>query len=386
MKRAGTIVLTAVIAGIAVAALVPYASAAALIARAAGATGVIGRVAQWEGRSVTNRWEQIPTRHGTVRTRVFRPSGPASRATLLVTGVHPAGTEEPRLVELASDLAATGVNVVVPEIPDLTAFRIRPRVTDIVEDAGVWLASRADLAGDRAVGMIGTSFSGGLSIVAAGRPALRSHVAYVLSLGGHGNLPRVLRYLCTGIEPGDPGGVRRLRPPHDYGLAVVVHDAVELIVPPDQTDALRQGIEKFLEASALTRTDADRAEREFETARALQSAMPEPAATLMKYVNDRDVAALGARLLPHLDKLGQDPSLSPDRSPFPSAPIYLLHGADDNVIPAVESELLAADLQRVTRVRILLSHVLTHADVTPRPTAMETWRLIAFWKNLLAER
>lgn len=386
MKRAGTFLLTAVIAGVAAAALVPYVGAAALIARAAGATGVIGRAARWEGRSVSDRWEQIPTRHGAVRARIFQPSGPMTRATLLVTGVHPAGADERRLVQLASDLAATGVNVVVPEVPDLIAFRISPRVTDMVEDAGIWLSSRADLAGDRGVGMMGISFSGGLSIVAAGRPALRSHVAYVLSLGGHGNLPRVLRYLCTGIEPGDASEVRRLRPPHDYGLAVVLHDAVELIVPPDQTNALRQGVEKFLEASALTRTDVDRANREFETARKLQSAMPEPAATLMKYVNERDVAALGARMLPYLDKLGQDPSLSPDRSPFPSAPVYFLHGADDNVIPAVETELLAAELQGSTRVRVLLSNVIAHAELARRPTAMETWRLITFWKSLLAER
>lgn len=386
MKRAGKFLLTALIAGVAAAALVPYVSAAALIARAAGATGMIGRAARWEGRRVSDRWERIPTRHGAVRARIFQPSGPVTRATLLVTGVHPAGADEPRLVKLSSDLAATGVNVVVPEIPDLLAFRISPRVTDIVEDAGVWLSSRADLAGDRGVGMMGTSFSGGLSMVAAGRPALRRHVAYVLSIGGHGNLPRVLRYLCTGLEPGDPGGARRLRPPHDYGLAVVLRDAMEFIVPPDQTDALRQGVETFLEASALTRTDADRAEREFETARKLQSAMFEPAATLMKYVNERDVAALGARLVPYLDKLGQDPSLSPDRSPFPSAPVYLLHGADDNVIPAVESELLAADLQGSTRVRLLLSNVITHAELAQRPAAMETWRLITFWKAILAEQ
>lgn len=386
MKASLRVVAIAVLAGVAVAALVPYVSAAALIARAAGVTGVIGRAARWEGRRVSDHWEQIPTRHGAIRARIFRPSGPASRATLLVTGVHPAGTEDPRLVELASDLAATGVNVVVPEIPDLTAYRLTARVTDAVEDAASWLGSRADLSGDRGVGMIGVSFSGGLSIVAAGRPALRNHVAYVLSLGGHGNLPRVVRYLCTGIEPEHPGGLGRLRPPHDYGLAIVLHDAAPFIVPPDQTDALREGVEKFLEASMLARIDADRSAREFESARTLQRAMPEPAATLMTYVNARDVAALGARLLPYLDKLGQDPSLSPDRSPLPSAPIYLLHGADDNVIPAVESELLAADLRRTTPVRLLLSNVLTHVDVTRRPTAMETWRLITFWKNLLAER
>ena len=50
------------------------------------------------------------------------------------------------------------------------------------------------------VGLMGISFSGGLSIVAAGRPTLRDRVAYVFSFGGHDDLPRVLRYLCTGHE------------------------------------------------------------------------------------------------------------------------------------------------------------------------------------------
>jgi hypothetical protein len=46
---------------------------------------------------------------------------------------------------------------------------------------------------------MGISFAGGLSVVAAGRPALRDHVAYVFSFGGHGDMQRVLRYLCSGL-------------------------------------------------------------------------------------------------------------------------------------------------------------------------------------------
>ena len=65
--------------------------------------------------------------------------------------------------------------------------------------------------------MMGISFAGGLSIVAAGRPALRDRVAVVLSLGGHGDLPRTLRYLCTGIQPDG----ERL-PPHDYGVVIIL--------------------------------------------------------------------------------------------------------------------------------------------------------------------
>ena len=102
-------------------------------------------------------------------------------------------------------------------------------------------------------------------------------------------------------------------------------------------------------------------------------------------MNNRDVAALGARLLPYLDRLGQDPALSPDQSPAPAGAVYLLHGTDDNVIPAVESELLAAHLNGKTRVRVLLSSFLRHVDVSTRPTLADTWRMIAFWKGALNE-
>jgi alpha-beta hydrolase superfamily lysophospholipase len=106
----------------------------------------------------------------------------------------------------------------------------------------------------------------------------------------------------------------------------------------------------------------------------------------MKHVYDRNVPAVGARVLPFLDRLGQDPALSPDRSTPPSAPVYLLHGTDDNVVPAVESELLAAHLKNRATVRTLLSGFLSHVDVSSRPTAGETWQMIAFWKAVLGER
>jgi dienelactone hydrolase len=278
------------------------------------------------------------------------------------------------------------VNVITPEIPDLMQYRLTARATDTIEQAAVWLASRQDLSGGHRVGMIGVSFSGGLSVVAAGRPALRDQVAYVLSLGGQGNLPRVLRYLCTGIEPsvhGRPGAARR---PHDYPLAVLLYQAADLVVPPDQVELLRRGLETFLYASALARIDQERALEVYRLGLRFQEQLSEPSATLMKQVNNRDVVSLGSVLVPFLDRLGQDPALSPDRSAPPSAPVYLLHGADDNVIPAVESELLAEELKGHTRVRRLVSGFLTHVDVSTPPSAEEAWRMIAFWKGALGER
>jgi dienelactone hydrolase len=386
MKAALRTVAVVAFAVIVVIAALPFLNAAALILRAAGTPGPLGRMARWEARTVFDSIERIPTRDGSVRARVFKPTRPVRRAVVLVSGVHPDGIDEPRLISLARDLAGTGVNVVTPEIRELMEYRLTAHVTNAIEDTALWTAARDDLAGSAGVGMIGVSFSGGLSVVAAGRPALRDRVAYVLSFGGHGNLPRVLRYLCTGVEPAFAGRPGVGRPPHDYALSVVLHQAADLAVPPDQVDLLRRGIETFLRASAAARTSQQLAAEITRGARDLQARLPEPSATLMEYVINRDVASLGTRLLPYLDQLGQDPSLSPDRSRPPAAPVYLLHGRDDNVIPPVESALLASYLERATKVRRLESGFLSHVDVAERPTLGEIWQMVAFWKDALSEQ
>ena len=92
---------------------------------------------------------------------------------------------------------------------------------------------------------MGISFAGGLSVVAAGRPSIRDRLAFVYSFGGHGDLPRVLRYLCTGLEPAKPddppGAPVRVRPPHDYRVAVILVGIADRMVPPEQVKPLRRG-------------------------------------------------------------------------------------------------------------------------------------------------
>jgi predicted esterase len=117
----------------------------------------------------------------------------------------------------------------------------------------------------------------------------------------------------------------------------------------------------------------------------METMLAEPASVYLKYVNDRNVKALGPVLLPHLAALGADPSLSPDRAQTsPGAPVFLLHGADDTVIPAAESVVLSDYLTRKgTSVRVLLSRLITHAEVDKSAAATETWKLVLFWADLL---
>ena len=357
-----------------------YFEAAAFVVRAAGMTGAARRAAALEADAVSEASVTVPWRDGELRGRTYTPSSLSGRPIVLVPGVHAAGIDEPRLINFAREIAATGHPVVTAELTDLTRYQITPRTTDMIEDAAEWATqnwARVMPARDRAAAIMGISFGGGLSVVAASR--MGGRVGWVLSFGGHGDLPRTLRYLCSGVLADG-----RVQPPHDYGVAIILLGVAHRVVPAEQVEPLRQGILAFLNASHLDMVDRPRAALEFERAKQLAETLPEPARTFMTWVNTRDVANLGPALLPHVTVMGDDPALSPVRNPAPSAPVYLLHGADDNVIPAAESEMLATDLRaRGGRVTQLSTPLITHAEVDHPPEIAEIWKLVRFWAGPL---
>ena len=68
----------------------------------------------------------------------------------------------------------------------------------------------------------------------------------------------------------------------------------------------------------------------------------------------------------------------------PTAPIYLLHGHEDTVIPAVESVMLGEYLRsKGTPVRLLLTPLITHAEVDRAAAASDVWNLVSFWAEVL---
>lgn len=366
------------VVGLGVYASTDYLSATGFVVRAAGMHGLARTLADARTEPVQDSRLTIPWRGGTLPGRLYSPSKTSARPILLVPGVHAAGVDEPRLDGFARNFAGMGHPVLSVGLPDLARYSVSPRTTDMIEDAARWWTARhADTRNPKAIGIIGVSFGGGLSIVAASRlPAL----GWVLSFGGHGDLPRTLRYLCTGYQP---DGSRR--PPHDYGVAIILLGVAHRLVPAEQVEPLRTAILEFLNASHLDMSDKTKAAAVFEHARTLASQLAEPARTLMGYVNTRDVAHLGPVLLPHVSALGGDPALSPERSAPPKAPVYLLHGMDDNVIPAVESTLLSADLRRRgAAAHLLITPLITHAEVDRPPTLSEIWNLVRFWEELLS--
>ena len=162
-------------------------------------------------------------------------------------------------------------------------------------------------------------------------------------------------------------------------------DAIPRLVPPEQVPLAERAVTAFLDASSLESTDRAQSDALFATVAAQSASLPEPSRSLIDLVIRRDVAAIGARIAPWIEDLGGAAALSPLRSPPTRAPVFLLHGLDDNVIPTSETPLVAAYLERAgnRHVRSLLTPLLSHADVRGDAPLGDVWRLVKFWSAIL---
>jgi hypothetical protein len=365
----------------------PYVRAMSLIVRVAGIGGPAETLARLQESRVDKKpRHMVPTRHGDVPAQFYIPASVSGRAVLVMPGFNSNGIDESRLAALAEDIAASGYPVMALALPDLQQFRLSPDATDVIEDAVAWMVKQPSLAPDGRIGIIAVSFAGGLSVVAAGRDRIRDHVKFVVSLGGHGDMRRVMKYLATGVAPHVDG--LENHPPHDYGVAVILNSLADRgVVPVEQAGPLRAAIETYLRASQATVISDAAAAPIFEQARAMTVQLPEPSRTYMQYVNDRNVSKLGAVLAQYLNQSGvDDPALSPELAAPPKAATFLLHGHDDNIIPPAESVLLGNYLRsKGVPTKVLLSGLITHASVNPNAGAMDALKLVSFWTAVIKQ-
>ena len=358
----------------------PYARTAAFVLDLTGSKTWFRPLLLVRPQAVTSTDLVVPTRHGAIDARLYQVASP-KRTIVVFPGIHRGGVDEPRLDAFARRLAATGNTVLSVPLPGLRTYHIAPESTDVVEDTVGWMAAQPEYSPTGRVGIVGVSFSGGLALVAAARPSLKNKVSAILSLGGHADLPRVMTFLCTGKLP--DGSTMT---PHDYGVVIILRGGIDKLVPPDQVAPLQHAVDTFLDGLGYDSTDPSRSRALIDQARVEGGSLAEPSKSLMALVLAQDVKALGARLLPYVEVLGGAPALSPDRSPAPNVPVFLLHGTDDNIIPSAETPLTADYLKTHGNADVewLETPLLSHANVQSARRLSDAWRLIAFWKRMLS--
>jgi len=308
---------------------------------------------------------------GPIRARLYRPAqGGNGRGMVVAHGVHYRGIDERRLVPFVRELARTGLVVLTPELAELADYRITPQGVRVIADAVRALATRRDLLDAPQVGLLGFSFAGGLSLVAASKPEVGKHLAFVASVGGHHDLTRVLRFLIQG-ELETPSGVKKAKP-HDYGLVVLTYGYIDRFVPEADLRVMRDALRSWLHddrkgalASASLRTTAE-SERLW---------------TLLESENLRVLAPELEVIL--RSRRAELQALSPrGRLRAIRAPVYLLHGAHDAVIPPSEVDWASLELESADH-RALVTPLLDHVEVSREATFSDRFALVQFMSNIL---
>ncbi|WP_049761859.1 alpha/beta hydrolase [Candidatus Korobacter versatilis] len=306
-----------------------------------------------------------------LRTRLYVPTDLKSvPAMVIVHGVHHLGYNEPRLVRFAKAISGAGMVVSTPELPEIAGYEIKPVSIEEIAAAADDLAARMH---SPCVGVLGLSFAGGLALSAASDPATSRHICYVVAIGAHDDMSRVMKFFATDRAE-YPDGHSQSMPSHEYGALVAIYAHPEEYFPAADVPLAREAIRQQLF-------------EEIVNAKATAAKMSPEGQATMQMLLAQNHSVVNKILLANLDKHRDE---AEQVSPGPElyrlhVPVLLLHGAGDNVIPPSETLWLAKDIPAQNLRAVLISPAISHVEVGKGATLMDKFRLVHFIVVLLGE-
>lgn len=324
------------------------------------------RLARWLGpwanerrapRGVQRVEEQIAGPDGSIRQWIYRPRRPTG-TVLLVPGLHFAGPADPRMDRFARVLAKAGYWVCAPFLPAFINMRLAPSLIDDALAVFDALAARADRPAGQP-GVFSISFGSLPALrIAAARP---KQVGSALIFGGYAAWQDTLRFSITGGH-----GV-----PHDpLNRPVVFMNLVEHLpdVPADPA-LLLAAWRRYLHAT-WGKPEMKRDGAWQSVARTIADDLP---------VGCQRLFLLGCGLAPgalHVAEAALAASAAArdwlDPRPHMGAiecPVSIVHGADDDVIPHTQAQLLSEALPTASRAGVYISGAYGHTGKAGRGAA-----------------
>lgn len=307
-----------------------------------------------------------------VKARLFTPPGKTAAdvpAIVLVHGVQYLGIEEPRLQRFARSIVGAGIAVMTPQVDELADYHVAPASMDTTGAAVEALRKRS---GHTKVGLMGTSFGGGVALLTAGDPRFANDVSFVVAVGAHDDLARVSRFFATNEVETVTGEIKQQHA-HEYGATILVYTHAERFFPAEDLPAARDALRLWI----WEKQDDAKAEA--------KKTSPETQAKLAKLFA-ADIASVRPQLLAEIDRLR--PEMEPV-SPHGhlggiKGHVYLLHGTGDTVIPATEADWLAKDVPPSTLRELLVTPALGHVDLE-KPSLKQQWQLVHFMGLVIGE-
>ena len=310
---------------------------------------------------------EVPTSAGPVRARLYSPQGITNApGIILVHGVHRLSIDEPRLIKFARAMASAGTSVLTPEVKEIAEYRIDPASIKTIGASATALRQRL---GGKRVGIMGMSFAGGLGLRAAADPAFADDVAFVVAIGAHHDMGRVLQFFQTNHIQW-PDGHDEALVAHPYGGLVLLYSHIELLVPAKDAPIAREAIKLWLW------------EQKDEAKTRLLDLGPESRAKITDLLDGKaDVPALIEEIM----REGRSADAISPKGHLAGlqAPVFLLHGAGDTVIPAAETAWLATEVPPSLLREALVTPALVHVELAGEPSATQQYEMVRFMAGVL---
>jgi pimeloyl-ACP methyl ester carboxylesterase len=328
-----------------------------------------GLLVRFERHDLETQEVVLSTTQGPARARLYVPRGVAhSPGIVLVHGIHHLGIDEPRLMNFARAAASNGFSVLTPEIAALADYHVDGASIGTIGESTVWLQQHL---GTGPVTVVGVSFAGGLSLLAACDPRFAPHIRALVLMGAYDNLGRVVRFLATS-QAEFPDGRMEPYAAHDYGAAVFVYSHLDQFFPASDLAVAHDSLRDWL----------------WEQPKEAQSLFPRlsPASrATMEILLTRQIDRLRPKLLDAIQ--ADDPQLSAisleGKVSALHAPIFLLHGATDDIIPSTETLWLEKEIPKPYLRDALITPAFSHVDPDKHAAWTDQLRLVEFLAGVL---
>ncbi len=327
-----------------------------------------GALANLSAHPIEEVLTEVPTPTGPVRARLYIPKEMTNApGIVLVHGVHHLGIEEPRMVAFARALSSSGLRVLTPELLSLADYQVDRSSVDLIGYSARTLSAQLG----QKVGVLGLSFSGGLSLLTAADPRFAPCIRFVVSVGAHDDLERVSQFLITNtIER--PDGTTLHITAHEYGALILIYSHVGDFFPPADVPTVHEALRLLL----WEKVDESRKRAELLSPASRQE---------MELLYSHQVEALAGEIRESIVRHRAEMApVSPHGNLGAlQVPVLLLHGAGDNVIPASELLWLQRDVPPAALKAALISPAISHVELGGKPTLMDQWRLVHFMAQIL---
>ena len=309
---------------------------------------------------------EVMGQEGALEAWVYSPNGPVRGGVLLVPGLHFRGPEDPRFDRFSRVLADAGYLVVAPFLPSYRELMVAPEVLVDINAAFDALLAHPALPKGTKPGVFSISFG---SMPALRLAAMRGEeIERVVVFGGFANFEETIHFALHGKDG-------RVNDP--LNAAVVLTNVLPYLSEAEgvQDDADRRLLRDAW--MAFCRATWGRAEMKRDGAHARE------AQRLVSSLPARlhDVYLRGCRAQEGVERVALDAIARAQggfdwidpRAHFASvrAPVTLVHGVDDDVIPYEQSLALRDALQPHTAAELFLTGLYSHTQAESRARGLK---------------